>query len=240
MLRNARLIAQRELRRNLRHSFTAIAVAAVFSALGGAFFFAFLVQTGFAQTSMAGFVEGARLLVVPIAAILTMGLFAEERANGTLELLLAAPIADADIVLGKFVAGLVLWCAMLLPTLYFPFLLAIFGQPDWGVVVAVYLGLLLLGAVCVAVGTFSSVIGNGAIVSAMLCLGILALLYYAASAAQALPPAFAPWIAALSLPMRFDPFLRGIVDLGDVVFHLSLCAGFLVLATYGVSRLRRG
>ena len=234
----ALVIATRELRDNLLQSMRAYVVASIFLLLSGAYFYAYLVETRFAVTSIAGFIQAARLLTVVFAAILTMGQFAEDRRSGAFALLLTSPVRDIDIVLGKYLSCFVGYCAMLAMTLYYPFLLFLFGAPEVGPIATSYVGLMLLGALCLAIGLFAASAGGNQIVSAALSLVILFTLYYLGEAARILPDAIAAILVDLSLASRFSNFSRGVIDSADVVYYLTLTGAFLYLAADNLSRSR--
>ena len=113
--------------------------------LTGTFFTTYLAGGGYADTSIRGFVNAARFLVLLFAAVLTMRLVSEEKKVGTWELLLTVPVRDVEIVVGKFLEALAMLSAMLVLTLYYPIMLLAFGDPDTrGVVYYVTVALLFL------------------------------------------------------------------------------------------------
>lgn len=236
-MRNVFLIACRELQQHLATG-RAYLVASVFLLLSGVYFYGYLVDTQFSYTSIAGFVQAARILTVLFAAFLTMGLFADERRGGTLELLLTSPISDTQIVLGKFIAVLVVYCGMLALTLYYPCLLVVFGHPDPGPIATSYLGLVLLGLVCLAVGLFAASSGARQITCAAASIAILFGLYYLQALAQLMPSGAGDFLVRFSLASHFASFSRGVIDSADVVYYLSVCGGFLYLSADAVARLR--
>jgi ABC-2 type transport system permease protein len=119
------------------------------------------------------------LLYLPllfVCPVLTMRLFAEERRSGTIEPLLTAPVSTAGVVLGKYLAVLVTYVAMWLPTLGYMVLADRFGAVDWRVVGAGYLAVLGIGAGCLAIGTLTSALTrsqlSAAVLSALCILGL--------------------------------------------------------------------
>src|ERR1700690_114509 len=93
------------------------------------------------------------LFVIPM---ITMRLFAEEKGTGTIELLITSPITDWEIIMGKWLAALGLYAAMLAVSLLSVITLFVYGQPDWRPLIVGYLGLLLQGGCLLAIGTFIS------------------------------------------------------------------------------------
>jgi len=104
---------------------------------------------------------------------LTMGVFSEERKRGTMELLMTSPVSEAQIVLGKYLASLTLYAIMLLPTVgYLAFLYRHSDpRPPWGLMLAGYAGVLLLGASLMALGSFISSLTESQIIAFVLTLG---------------------------------------------------------------------
>ena len=152
-MRNTTTIALREFKSYLA-SPMAYVVTGIFLVLTG-FLFSISPATYF-ETSIRGFLGTGNLLLLLLASVLTMRLLAEERKMGTLELLLTVPVRDSEVILGKFLGSLGILVTMLILTLYYPLLLAIFGDPDPGPIVTGYLGLFLLGSVSLAIGIFTS------------------------------------------------------------------------------------
>ena len=98
-------------------------VTAVFLALTGTFFTTYLAGVGYADTSIRGFVNAARFLVLLFAAVLTMRLVSAEKKAGTWEAQLTIPGRDVEIVVAKFLGALAMLSAMLVLTLYYPIML---------------------------------------------------------------------------------------------------------------------
>lgn len=227
-MKNARTIAAKEIR-SYAATPMAYVVTAVFLALGGAFFAAHLAATAYSHTTVRGFLDAGPYLVLVFAAVLTMRAVAEERKLGTWELLLTAPLSEAEIVLGKFGGYLTVLVGMLLLTLYFPLLIVFLGDPDLGPIVTGYAGLVLLGAAAIAIGLFASSLTSNQIVAAVIAGGILFALWFIGLVAGLAPSPLDTMLRYLSLSAHFPDFVRGIVDTRSVVYYLSVCALFLYL-----------
>jgi ABC-2 type transport system permease protein len=213
----------------------AYVVAGVFLALTGTFFVAYLAATNYADTSIRGFLEGGQYLIPLFAAFLTMRVIAEEKKLGTWELLLTAPTRDAEIVIGKFVGSLTVLTLMLGLTLYYPFLLLIFGDPDLGSVVTSYFGLFLLGSGSVAVGIFASSVSTSQVAAAVVAIGTLSALSLLGTIHIFAPGGFGEAMSNLSITHHFQDFTRGIVDTRAIVYYASLTGLFLYLAIGSVA-----
>jgi ABC-2 type transport system permease protein len=227
-MRTALTIARRELAGYFA-SPIAYLVAAAFLAISGYLFALILINSQ--QATLENLFFNINVILLFVAPLLTMRLLADEQRSGTIELLLTAPVRDWEVVLGKFLAALALFGAMLLCTLYYPLMLwRLGGHPDPGPIVTGYLGLLLLAAAMFSLGTLASALTENQIVAAVVAFGVLLLLWLIGGAGTIAPGA-ASVLTALSLPGHFDDFARGAINLEDVVYYLSLTLGGLFIAT---------
>jgi ABC-2 type transport system permease protein len=217
-------------------SVLAYVVIAVFLALSGFFFYtnlAFFITMGGFDLNRGLWqnqFHDMRLVLLLIAPLLTMRLFAEERRQGTLELLWTYPVRDAALVGGKYLAAVVVLVAMLLLALACPAALAFFYAVDFNSVLVGYLGLLLLGASFLACGIFVSSLTESQLVAGTVTFGLL-LFFWAVTWNQAAASDRLVAIATqLSLFDRFYLFARGAIDSKDVVFF-ALFIGFFLFLT---------
>jgi len=234
-VRNTTAIALKEFKSYLA-SPMAYVVTGIFLVLTGVFFST--SPATYFETSIRGFLETGSLLLLLLAAALTMRLLAEERKMGTMELLLTAPVRDSEVILGKFLGSLGILTAMLVLTFYYPILLIAFGDPDMGPIATGYLGLFLLGCVSLAVGLFASSLTSNQIVAAVVAGGILFALWFVGLVANYLPEALGEVIGYLSLYYYFPDFMRGIIDTRGVIYYLSITALFLFLAIRSLENSR--
>ena len=234
-MRNTTAIALKEFKSYLA-SPMAYVVTGIFLVLTGVFFST--SPATYFETSIRGFLETGSLLLLLLAAALTMRLLAEERKMGTMELLLTAPVRDSEVILGKFLGSLGILTAMLVLTFYYPILLIAFGDPDMGPIATGYLGLFLLGCVSLAVGLFASSLTSNQIVAAVVAGGILFALWFVGLAANYLPEALGEVIGYLSLSFYLPDFIRGIVDTRGIIYYLSIMTLFLFLAIRSLENSR--
>lgn len=206
----------------------AYVVGAMFLALTGVFFVSDMTAP-FAEASVRGIVNWASFFIVFLAPLLTMRLLAEEQKLGTLELLLTSPVRDWEVVLGKYIASLIMFTATLAFTLYYVFLLYLFGQPDTGPVLTGYLGLFLHGAAALAVGLLGSSLSANQIVAAVVGIAVLLMLSFIDRVGLLVTGVAADVLGGLSLNAHVEDFTRGIIDLANVVYFLSITAVFLFL-----------
>ncbi len=206
---------------------TAYAFLAVFLFLSGLFFFLGITLTGEASLRvLASNLAIAELFILPM---LTMRHFAEERRQGTLEMLLTSPLSPFSLVIGKWLASLTLCALMFLGTAILPLILAHYGDPDWGVVATTYLGLLLVAGAFCAAGLFSSSLLDDQLAAGLL--GIVMLLpFWLVSRAEALVgDELAERVSAFGVLNHLEGFGRGIVDSADVTYFAALTFCFLFL-----------
>lgn len=198
----------------------AYALIAVFLLLMGYTFTAYLFISRTASLIQSIF--QASMLLLLMVPVITMRLFAEERRNGTLELLLSSPVREIEIVLAKFLASMSVIVLMLALTLAYPVTLQVFGKPDWGQVYGGYLGLLLLGGALVAVGLAISALTANQIVAATVSLGVFLLMWMLDSLGSLLPDPYDIFVVNLSLTSHLTPFATGALFLSDFGFFSTM------------------
>ena len=209
-------------------------VMAVYLLLSGYSFSTWLIV---GQTvSLARVTYQSAMLLVLFVPLITMRAFAEERQRRTLELLLATPVDEVALVGAKFCAGLSVCLLMLLPTLIYPWVLARFGQPDWGPVFGGYLGLLCLSMALNAVGVAFSAWSSNQIVAAIASLGFGLAMWALEALARLLPDPFDVVLVNTSLVAHFTPMSIGIVYLSDLGYFFTLTSLGLLVALRGLGR----
>jgi ABC-2 type transport system permease protein len=168
------------------------------------------------------------VILLFIMPLLTMRLFAEEKRQGTIELLLTYPVRDLAAVLAKFAACLAVYVVMLGLTGVYPVLLVTFAQPEVGPILAGYLGLLLLGAAFISLGALASSLTENQIVAAAITFGVLLIFWVIGWSSQFAGSDVGWLLSHLSLLDHFDNFPKGIIDTKDVIFYLN----FMVLCLF--------
>ncbi len=226
-MQNITAVARREFS-SYFNSPIAYIVVVVYLVLSGALFFPSLFIVG--QADLRPFFGQAPLLFFIIMPFLTMRLLAEERAQGTLELLLTMPVTDWQVVIGKFVASVGLISVMVVLTVPFAISVGALGPLDWGSVVAGYIGLLLMGGAYAAIGLMASAFTKNQIVAALVALVIGFGLFIIGMLVQVLPPAIAPFCDALSINTHFQNIARGVLDTRDLLYYASMIGGCLLIA----------
>ena len=172
------------------------------------------------------------LFIIPA---ITMKMFAEERKNGTIELLLTKPLTDISIILAKFLAGLSLVVLTILPTVVYIVAVYQLGSPkgnlDLGGIIGSYIGLIFLGGVFVAIGIFASSITNNQIIAFIIAVLFSSFTYIGFDAITSLG-IFGNAdliIKSIGINQHYVSISRGVIDSRDVIYYLSAMAFFLLL-----------
>ena len=212
------------------------------------FLVAFLVLVGFLTFGVAMFYERRQadltpfffwhpwvyLLLVPAA---TMGLWAEERRNGTIELLLTLPITLWEALIGKFLAA---WAFIgIALALTFPIVCtaAWLGSPDFGAVFCGYLGSFLLAGAATAIGVFASSLSRSQVIGFVIALAVTFLMLIIgfdpvvnAVANWGVPSGIVNAVANCSLLQHFESMRRGVVDFADIGYYIGVIVFMLAAA----------
>lgn len=178
--------------------------------------------------------------LVLFAPLLTMRLLAEEAREGTLELLLTAPVKDSDIVFGKFLAAWFFYSFLLTITLIYQIILVSITQPDLGHTAGAYIGIWLYGGATLAVGLMFSALTENQIVAAFLSMAALFILFLGGLAGQIVSNlALARLINTLTLPGHFNSsFVYGLVRVEDVAYYAGLMIVMLFITVRVVESYR--
>src|SRR6266700_1328914 len=240
-MRNILSVAGKELR-SYFHSPIAYLVMSVYSLLCGFFFYN---QTGYVASqmirmSMSGqgappvslndyivrpLVEGILTIVLLLLLpLVTMRLYAEEKRSGTIELLLTSPLTDMQIILGKFLGALVLFSVLLILTFSYIGILFVYGNPNLKPVLSGALGLFLYGAGLLALGMWISTFTKNQIIAGTVSLVIFLLLYVLDWPQAFSTGTVAQVLAYMAFSRHLDNFAKGVIDLSDLVYYLSVIA----------------
>ncbi len=180
--------------------------------------------TEFVIRPFIGTISMVMLIMLPM---LTMRSFSEEKKSGTIELLLTYPVRDGEVVLGKFAGCMVIFCTMLMISFPCVLLIEYFGEPEWGVIITGYLGLLLMGSAFISLGVFMSSLSENQIVAAVLtfaCLLIFSLVNYSVGFVG---ESMAKVLEYLSFNYHMRNFVKGVIDTSDIIYYLLFTVFFL-------------
>jgi len=178
------------------------------------------------------------LVLLLIAPLLTMRMYAEERKSGTLELLFTYPVSDRATLLAKFAAVTSTLGVVLLGTVPCILLLGWIGKPNWAAVVCGYLGVLLLGGAFMSLGTFTSAMTQNQIVAAVLSFGALLMFWVIGWLKSFVGTTAGSVISYISITKHFESFSKGVLDLRDLVFYVAFILLFLFLTLRQIESYR--
>lgn len=169
------------------------------------------------------------IIMLLMTPLLTMRLISEEKKSGTIELLLTFPVKDIDVVLGKYLACLLVFLVMILLTATYPILLLGLGEPEVMPILTGYLGLFLLGAAFISLGIFTSSLTENQIVSASMSFGILFFFWLISYSVPFVSPAFGQVLSYLSINEHIASLAKGVLDTEDIIYYLCFIVLFLFL-----------
>lgn len=179
------------------------------------------------------------LAVLVVVPLLTMRTLAEENRSGTLESLLTAPVTELQVVLGKYLALLVDWVILWLPTVLYVVIVSNYGDVDWGIVGASYLGVFSIGLYYMAIGLLMSAVSRSQVVAAVLTFLMIAMLFLLGIAGQfVFEGASKDVLGYFSIWGHMESFAKGIVDSRPLVFAATL-AFLAVFTTVRLLQSRR-
>lgn len=194
------------------------------------------------DTPLVHFFGGTMLFYIPLlffAPVLTMRLVAGERRSGTIETLLTAPVTATQIVLGKYLAALVFWLTLWVPSFLYIWITSRYGGVDLGAVASSYLGIFGIGLYYMAIGLWASSRASNEIVAAILGFGALGFLF-ALGIGQFIfaGSEYAEIFEYVSVLGHMDAFAKGIVDSRYLVFDVSITVVALYFAVQAIENKR--
>jgi ABC-2 type transport system permease protein len=203
-------------------------VVAVFLLGAGYFFLYNIFLTG--DATMASTFQSMGILLLSVIPLLSMRLFSAEYGAGTMELLLTLPLPPWQIVLGKYLGAVSILLLIAAGTSIDLLPLYLFGTPETGMIVAGYLGFVLLGMACLAVGQFFSALTHNQIVAALLTWAAL-LGFWFVGHLQGFQTSVGlrNLFAYLSFALHFGDFVQGLVRSEAVMFYLAVSGTALAL-----------
>lgn len=228
-MRNTVAVMQREL------------AACFFSPIAYVTGFLFLLATGLyfilvtlapgGEASLRPLFQVMSVVLVFVLPLLTMRTLSEELASGTVETLMTAPVTEIQVILGKFLGVLLFYVAILATTLLYLLLIIQHSTPEAGLVIFGYLGMILLGALYIAVGLFTSALTRHQLLAAVLAASILAALTLLADEiGPLLPDVWRLVLGEVNIFGHFEEFAKGIFDTAALIYFVSVTAFFLFLA----------
>lgn len=214
------IIAKKELQLYF-NSPIAYIVLLIFLVISGFFFGRPLFVQNY--STMRHFFDVLPLFLLFFIPAITMRIYSEEYKSGTIELMYTLPYTKLEILLGKYIAALLVSAGGIVLTFFYPLTLLILGKPDIGVIISGYLGVLFLCMFFTSIGLFSSSLTKNQIVSFIIAFFICFVFFIIGKIGMFLPQ----WLSYIGIDFHYDNFVRGVLDIRDIVFFISLTFLFL-------------
>jgi ABC-2 type transport system permease protein len=238
------IISKKELKTFL-YSPIAYILTAFFLLVSGFFFYNILawandytmrmMQSGYGmervninQMLFEPFFNNMTIILMFLLPLLTMRLFADEKKMRTEELLLTSPVRLSAIIIGKYLAALIIYAAILLLTATSAVFVFIYGNPELAPLLTAYLGLFLLGAVFIAIGLFASALTENQVIAAAISFSSILLIWVISWIGESGPGAWREILTYLSFFSHFRNMVSGVIDTQDIVYYLT----FIFLGLY--------
>jgi ABC-2 type transport system permease protein len=220
-------------------------VITVFLLINGLFLWVFqgdfnILDFGYAN--LDGLFMIAPFVFLFLIPAITMRLFAEEKRTGTMELILTKPLTEFEIVMAKYLSGLILVIFSLLPTLVYFFSVYQLGLPkgniDMGGMWGSYIGLLFLGASFVSIGMFASTLTDNQIISFIIAVFLCGFLYLGFDFIYSfdLFGKVDLLIKSLGINDHYKSMSRGVLDTRDMIYFVGVISFFLILSKFMIER----
>lgn len=226
-MQNTLNIAGRQFRAFFNSPVAYIVVCTVLAVLGALFWNTFFL---FGRATVREMFNVLPMLMLLAAPAITMGLIAEEKRTGTIELLITMPVRDWEVIVGKFLGVMGLYFVLLGITLIYPYSVSTLGDLDWGPVWSGYLALTLEGGAMIALGLLASSWTQNQVVAfftgAVLCFAFWIIDRFL----PFVPAQIASVLEWLSFDYHFRSMARGVVDSRDFIYFVSIIGFALALA----------
>ncbi|MEN3013060.1 MAG: ABC transporter permease subunit [Endomicrobiia bacterium] len=200
-------------------------VISIFLVISGFFYSRPLFIQNYA--TMRHYFDVLPLFLLFFVPAISMKIFSEEYKTGTIEVIYTLPFSKLDIILGKYLSVLTLVCGGIILTLIYPISLFLIGKPDVGMLFSSYLGVIFLCIFFCSIGVFASSVTKNQIVSYIIAFFIMFIFFIIGKMGMFLPQ----WLYYAGIDFHYDNFVRGIIDIRDIIFFISL-AGFFIYLTY--------
>jgi len=243
-MKNIWTITKKELKSFL-YSPIAYILTAFFLLVSGFFFYNILawandqtmrmMQSGYGmnrininQMLFEPFFNNMTIILMFLLPMLTMRLFADEKKMRTEELLLTSPVRLSAIIIGKYLAALIIYAIILLLTATYAIFVFVYGNPELAPLLTAYLGLFLLGAVFIAIGLFASALTENQVIAAVISFSSIILIWVISWVGESGPGGWRSILTYLSFFSHFKNMASGVIDTQDIVYYLT----FIFLGLY--------
>jgi ABC-2 type transport system permease protein len=172
------------------------------------------------------------VILLFISTVLTMRLISEELRSGSIEVLMTAPVTEAQVVLGKYSAALTFYCALWLPTVAYAGIVSHYSHVDWGPIAGGYFGIFCLGALFLSIGVLFSALTRSQLLAAVMTFAVLFILFLVGLLENLFTnETLKQALGYLDLYGHMEEFHKGIVDSRHLIYYASAIGFFLFLAS---------
>jgi len=226
----------------------------IFAFLSGVF--TYIISASFVRYSLEGQMSGQSMpmnvneqVIAPLFSniavvglflipLISMRLFAEEKRMGTIELLITSPVHDLEIILGKWLASVLMYCALLAVLAADYSFLFMYGNPDWKPVATGFLGIVLQGACLLSFGAFISTLTRNQIVAGAIGFALALVLWILNWTTSFGNSVAVQVLNYLSIVSHMDSFSRGVIDTKDLIYYISMIFLGLFLTARSLESMR--
>ncbi len=219
------------------HTIMGFIFVSVFMIFASYYFFSYNIVRNSSDLSML--FETLLLTLIFLVPVLTMRLLSEERKTKSDQILLTSPVSITGIVMGKYLAALIVFLIPIVFSLIFPYILFANGNPEPGVIVSVYIGFIIIGAVFISIGMLISALTENQVIAAIFTFGALLIIQIfdsvRGSVGNQTVISFLKWC---SITERYKSFCMGVLNFADIIYLLSLAALFVFLTIQVIQKRR--
>lgn len=228
-------IFKREVR-SYFYSPIAYVLIGLFILVSSIFFFLSNIQSSSADFN--GTLSTITFIMIFIIPILTMRILAEDRKNGTEVLLISSPVSLTNMVIGKYLAMMLVFGIMTCLTFVYPIILFIFGTPPLAPLISSYIGFILIGGALISIGVFASSLTENQVIAVVISFVFMLIIQIIDPIGNAVGGWTAQVLGWFSLTSRLSTFTSGILDLGSIIYFLSFIAVFIFLTIRVIEKRR--
>ncbi len=190
-------------------------------------------------TDMTSYFSNISIVFLFMVPLLTMRLISEDKRNKTDQLLITSPINVLSIVLGKYLAALMLFGIYMIITCIYPVVLAMYGAPVLGTIITLYIGYFLLGASLISIGILVTSLTESQVTAAIATFALLLIVWFADWVSNAVGNKYVTIVIEwLSLLNRFQEYVSGIFNVSTVIYYISFIALFIFLTVQQIEKKR--
>ncbi len=184
------------------------------------------------------FFNNLTIILMFLLPLLTMRLFADEKKMRTDELLFTAPVTTWHLILGKYLATMIIYFLILFLTATFSVFVFLNGNPELTPLLTAYLGIFLIGAVFIAIGVFASSLTENQVIAAAISFSSILLIWVLSWVGSSSNSLLVKFLSELSFFSHFQNLVKGVIELKDLIYYLSF-SFFALYLTYTVFEFRK-